>query len=159
MSTPGVMTREEYREWCRSGAIPEHLRGAKPAPAVTNIEPVDDSTAGETEIQAAIVRELRALGFVAFHVPNGGKRRRIEAAILKGIGVLPGVADVGVLLLGGRIAWLEAKTSTGTPRPSQVKFARWCKRLGHEYHVVRSWAEVAPIAAAWQRYDVGEAIA
>ena len=76
--------------------------------------------------------------------------------LIAGLGVLAGVADVGVLLPGGRIAWLEAKTATGKQSPAQRRFARWCKQLGHEYHLVRTVEHALEIAATWERYDVGE---
>jgi len=47
----------------------------------------------EAQIQRAVIQHLRlrpAAGVFAFHVPNGGARRPIEAAILKGLGVTAG---------------------------------------------------------------------
>jgi hypothetical protein len=35
-------------------------------------------------------------GVFAFHVPNGGYRRPIEAKILQGLGVVPGVPDAAM---------------------------------------------------------------
>jgi len=57
----------------------------------------------EDQIQRAIFQHLRARkapGTFAFHVPNGGKRRPIEAAILKGLGVVAGVPDVVLIRAG-----------------------------------------------------------
>ena len=51
----------------------------------------------ENLIQRAIFQHLKARkapGVFAFHVPNGGKRKSIEAAIMKGLGVTAGVPDV-----------------------------------------------------------------
>jgi hypothetical protein len=51
----------------------------------------------EAAIQQAVFAHLRmraAPGVVAFHVPNGGYRRPVEAARLKGLGVRAGVPDV-----------------------------------------------------------------
>lgn len=116
-------------------------------PAVTGIIPEQgEPDAGrESAIQAEIVRELRALGYVAFHIPNGGKRRRVEAAILKGMGTMAGVADLCVMLPGNRSLWVEVKSDSGTERPGQKDFAATCKRLGHPYFVTRSCAA----AVAW----------
>jgi hypothetical protein len=49
----------------------------------------------ERAIQKAVFQHpaARGCGF-AFHVPNGGWRSPIEAAILKGQGVRPGVPDL-----------------------------------------------------------------
>lgn len=63
----------------------------------------------EAAIQRAVFQHIRARGaggLVAFHVPNGGARRPIEAAILKGLGVVAGAADV-ILLHRGRAFALE----------------------------------------------------
>jgi hypothetical protein len=51
-------------------------------------------------------------GVVAFHVPNGGRRNPIEAAIFKGLGVLGGVSDI-IAIKGGRTYALELKTEGG----------------------------------------------
>ncbi len=59
----------------------------------------------EAEIQRAVFRHITTRGqpgLYVFHVPNGGYRRRTEAAILKGIGVRCGVPDVWLKAEGGR---------------------------------------------------------
>jgi hypothetical protein len=64
----------------------------------------------EDAIQRAVFEHLRARparGVFCFHVPNGGYRSRTEAAILKGIGVTPGVPDV-IAIRGGES--LRART-------------------------------------------------
>jgi hypothetical protein len=51
----------------------------------------------EQTIQRAVIEHLavrRTPRTFAFHVPNGGARSKIEAAILKGLGVVAGVPDV-----------------------------------------------------------------
>jgi hypothetical protein len=51
----------------------------------------------EAQIQRAVFQHLRARGapgMFAFHPANGGYRKPIEAAIFKGLGVVPGVPDV-----------------------------------------------------------------
>ena len=66
----------------------------------------------EAQIQRAVIQHLRlrpAAGVFAFHVPNGGARRPIEAAILKGLGVTAGVPDV-IAIKGGRAHCLELKS-------------------------------------------------
>jgi hypothetical protein len=48
----------------------------------------------EAAIQRAVFQHLRARaapGVFAFHVPNGGYRKPVEAAIMKGLGVVAGV--------------------------------------------------------------------
>jgi hypothetical protein len=65
----------------------------------------------EQIIQRAVFDHLRlraAPGVFAFHVPNGGYRKPIEAAIMKGLGVKAGVPDV-VAIREGRCYALELK--------------------------------------------------
>jgi hypothetical protein len=72
-------------------------------------------TSTEGAIQRALFTHLRmraAAGVVAFHVPNGGYRRPIEAAIMKGQGVLSGVPDV-IAVKNGCTYALELKPPGG----------------------------------------------
>jgi len=66
----------------------------------------------EQEIQRAVFEHLAVRGapdVFAFHPANGGWRSPIEAAILKGLGVRPGVPDV-IAIKAGRTYALELKT-------------------------------------------------
>lgn len=106
----------------------------------------------EGEFQAAVVRwwdelELGKPAPLLFHVPNGGKRDYLTAAILKGMGVRPGVADLGLLLPNGRTAWLELKHGDGRPSESQKDFRRRCDALGHAYAIAASWPDVVAALA------------
>jgi hypothetical protein len=77
----------------------------------------------EDIIQRAVFAHLRArgaTGLFAFHVPNGGYRRRTEAAILKGLGVVAGVPDI-VAIHKGRVYALELKAEGG--RPTEIQLA------------------------------------
>jgi hypothetical protein len=78
----------------------------------------------EQEIQRSVVQQVRrrgARGAVWWHVPNGGARRKTEAAILKGLGVRPGVADICVVH-GGRFFALELKAPSGRSSAAQIAF-------------------------------------
>ena len=69
----------------------------------------------EAAVQRAIFAHIRlrlAPGAFAFHCPNGGARRPIEVAILKGLGVTPGIPDI-IAVKGGRMFALELKAGTG----------------------------------------------
>jgi hypothetical protein len=77
----------------------------------------------ESTIQSAVFAHLRARGapgVFAFHPANGGYRKPIEAAILKGMGVRPGVPDV-ILIHGGHCFALELKSEGG--RPTEIQLA------------------------------------
>jgi VRR-NUC domain len=69
----------------------------------------------EAAIQRTVFQHLRlrpAAGIFAFHPPNGGARRPIEAAILKGLGVTAGVPDI-IAIKDGRAHCLELKAPGG----------------------------------------------
>jgi hypothetical protein len=69
----------------------------------------------EDAVQRAVFEHLRLRGaqdVFAFHVPNGGKRNRLEAGILKGLGARAGVPDV-IAIKGGHAYGLELKAPAG----------------------------------------------
>lgn len=65
----------------------------------------------------------------AFHVPNGGGRSAIEAAILKGLGVRGGVPDV-IAIKGGRTYGLELKVPGGRVSDVQAETMQAMTRAG-----------------------------
>lgn len=78
----------------------------------------------EDQIQRTVIQHLRERGergIVYWHTPNGGHRRKTEAAILKGLGVRPGVSDI-IAIHRGRIFALELKAPEGRPTESQMEF-------------------------------------
>jgi hypothetical protein len=75
----------------------------------------------EAVIQCAVFAHLRARGapgVFAFHPANGGYRRPTEAAILKSMGVTPGVPDV-FAVHKGRCFALELKSEGGRATDAQ----------------------------------------
>lgn len=77
----------------------------------------------EAQIQRSIFQHLRVRGtpgMFAFHVPNGGYRRPVEAAILKGLGVVAGVPDI-IIVHEGRCYGLELKAKGGRATPKQLE--------------------------------------
>lgn len=100
----------------------------------------------EQQIQKAVCEHLawRARpGVFSFHVPLGGYRSPIEAAIFKSIGTIAGIPDI-ILIFEGRCYALELKTENG--------------RLTEVQHVVheRMRAAGATVAVA---YGVDQALA
>lgn len=78
----------------------------------------------EDQIQRTVIQHLRergAPGIVFWHTPNGGYRRKSEAAILKGLGVRAGVSDI-IVIHNGRVFALELKAPEGRPTESQMQF-------------------------------------
>jgi hypothetical protein len=79
--------------------------------------------APEALIQRAVFEHLRARGapgVFAFHPANGGYRRPIEAAIMKGLGVRPGVPDI-IAVKNGRAYALELKAAGGRLSEAQER--------------------------------------
>ncbi len=91
----------------------------------------------EHQIQQAIHRFLSIKGIFHFAVPNGEKRDVRVGARLKEEGVLPGVSDL-VLVLPGRVVFVEIKTPAGRLSPAQKAFREAVQGLGHPYVVWRS---------------------
>lgn len=92
----------------------------------------------EDTIQKTLARHLRLRarhGVVWFHCPNGGARSARTGALLKAMGVLPGVADMIYLLPGARVVFHELKATDGEIEPSQAQFAADVRRLGFEHFV------------------------
>lgn len=50
----------------------------------------------------------------------------------------PGEPDFVILMHGGKMLMIEAKTGTGKLSPDQRAIAAWANQLGHTIHVVRS---------------------
>jgi hypothetical protein len=76
----------------------------------------------EQTIQREVFRHLRARaapGVFAFHPANGGYRKPIEAAILRGLGVVAGVPDV-IIIHDGRCFALELKAEGGRATDQQL---------------------------------------
>lgn len=71
---------------------------------------------------------------------NGGKRSRIEAAIMKGEGVTAGVADLTLYLPNEEYHGLliEMKTAKGRQSPAQKLWQREVEKAGYKYVVCRS---------------------
>jgi hypothetical protein len=77
----------------------------------------------EAAIQRCVFQHLRARGapgVFAFHPANGGFRKPIEAAILKGLGVVAGVPDV-IAIHEGRCYAMEIKAPGGRATPKQLE--------------------------------------
>lgn len=75
-----------------------------------------------------------------YAVPNGGKRGKIEAAIMKGEGVRPGVSDL-VLAVPSYLyhgLYIELKTDKGVVSETQKAFGEMVKSMGYRHEVIRS---------------------
>lgn len=86
--------------------------------------------------------QYRALAKLLFAVPNGGGRSKVEAAIMQGEGVTPGVSDLILLVARGGYNGLciEMKTEAKSSKQSEDQEA-WQKLVeaqGYKYVVCRS---------------------
>jgi hypothetical protein len=63
------------------------------------------------------------------HVPNGGYRGAIEAAIFKSLGVVAGVPDL-LLIYSGKICGLELKAAKGRLSPAQIRTQQLMREAG-----------------------------
>jgi hypothetical protein len=64
----------------------------------------------EDDLQRTVIDTLRlSPGLVVIAIPNGGKRGKIEAARLKGLGVAAGVSDLMVFWAPAKVAMIELK--------------------------------------------------
>jgi hypothetical protein len=86
----------------------------------------------EAAIQRAVFQHLRARaapGVFAFHPANGGYRKPIEAAIMKGLGVVPGVPDV-FIVHNGRCFAMEIKAPGGRATDKQLECIAALRKAG-----------------------------
>ena len=79
-----------------------------------------------------------------FAVPNGGLRKASEATLLKREGLLTGASDV-VIMLRGKVIFMEFKTDNGKQSQKQKDFQAVCGMLGLEYYLVWSSFEAVSI--------------
>lgn len=113
----------------------------------------------EDNLQRCVVELLKAYkatkGIEYFAVPNGGKRSRVEAAIMSGLGVRAGVPDLVVLIpsmvpLDGirgsrsrpRTLFLELKAGKNKLSDAQQGWAEWLKDAEFTWAEIRTVTEV-----------------
>lgn len=105
----------------------------------------------EADIQRSIVRDLRLIlqpPFILHHSANeSGKADAKAQAILTGMGVHPGFADLALLGEDRRLLFLEVKTRTGIQSAAQIEFEDLVGVFGWPYEVVRSSAEAIDAVA------------
>lgn len=110
----------------------------------------------EQALQISVVNWLRVVAPDLFflHIPNGGRRSKVEAGIFKSMGVRAGAYDLLFILPsksqapsgGARAAFIELKApGTGHRKPpdNQAKFAADCARVEAPCFVCDSLEQVA----------------
>lgn len=102
----------------------------------------------EADIQRQIVAMLKLIlpkGAIVHHSANetraGGLAGRSQQAILTGMGVYPGFADL-LVLSEGRILFIEVKSRSGRLSPAQLAFRDLVIAQGFAWALVRSIDDV-----------------
>ena len=95
-----------------------------------------------------------------FHIPNGEKRDARTAAILKTMGVEPGVADLGIIIPHLGFGFVEMKAPGGRPTQAQKDFAEDCRAAGVLYEtadsldrfmmIIELWTTIAKARRPWE---------
>ena len=83
-------------------------------------------------------------------IPNAARRSLRMGARMKAEGLQSGVADLCIMLPGGRVAWLELKTDRGRQSIAQKGFEAKCKRLDHPYALARNLDEAIAALTQWK---------
>ncbi|MCC5972143.1 MAG: VRR-NUC domain-containing protein [Pararhodobacter sp.] len=98
----------------------------------------------EADLQRAVVQALRfalprtaIIHHCANEVTESGPRGAKRQAILVGMGLHPGFADL-LVLCGGRVLFLELKAPKGRLCPAQEAFRDAVLAQGHDWALVRS---------------------
>jgi hypothetical protein len=99
--------------------------------------------------QVLTVVSMRGRDVFVFAIPNAGKRNPATAARMKAEGLMAGVADLCVMLPGGRVGWLELKTAKGVQSTAQEAFEDICDVFSHPYAVARDLDEAIAILKGW----------
>lgn len=116
----------------------------------------------EEAIQRAVVGYLRAVlphGWIVVHVPNGGKRSKADAGILKAMGVIAGWPDITIIGPADRRdgpvpgVWFgEVKAAKGRLSDAQVEVADRLQILG--YHRPPIWRSIDDARASCLRWGL-----
>ena len=105
----------------------------------------------EARIQSAVVAYVRAVApeLLIFAVPNGGYRAPVEAARMKWTGTVAGIPDLCIIAPGGRVQFMECKTSTGRLSADQCIVHEALTALGSPPAIVRSVDDARLALVAW----------
>ena len=91
----------------------------------------------EEQLSLQICDLLRKQGIYFFHPANEGKRKFRAIRSFHNNGGIAGVADLVLLLKGGRCVFVELKADKNKQQKSQIAFEHAVRALGFEYYVWR----------------------
>ena len=88
-----------------------------------------------------------------YHVPNGGKRDRAEAARLKAEGVKAGVPDIVLPVARGRYhgLYVELKAEGGKPTENQIGWLNDLSSQGYHAVICYGWAAAKTVIEEYLR--------
>lgn len=99
----------------------------------------------ELPVHTAVLGYLRTVlpDAIVFHPANQGHGRSArQGGVLKAMGVVSGIPDLGVMLPGGRAIWFEVKAPKGRRSDTQFALHLRMESLGHHCATVSSIEEV-----------------
>jgi len=105
----------------------------------------------EQRLQKAVLEHLRwrgVPGLFAFHVPNGGWRSPVEAAIFRALGVVAGVPDI-LIIHDGQLFALELKTEHGRLTQTQAETQQRMRAAGAHVAVASGIDEALTALERW----------
>lgn len=106
----------------------------------------------EADLQRQVVQLLRVAlpaGAIVHHSANEQRRGgRAAQGIALGMGVHPGFADL-LVLVAGRVLFLELKSPTGRLSPAQVEFRAAALGQGFGWSLVRSIDDALAALREW----------
>jgi hypothetical protein len=111
----------------------------------------------ETSVQRTLVQYLGwccSPNIAWWHTPNGGKRDRISAAILKAMGTKAGVPDL-MFIVRGRLHGLELKAEGGSLSSSQKAMRDEIEQAGGVWEAAKGLEAALRILAQWGVIDHG----
>lgn len=105
----------------------------------------------ETTIVRSILDALTMHGYWAWRANSGSRPTEYKGKVGRIKLSPPGTPDVLVVLPGGQLAGLEAKTAKGRQTETQRRWQTRAERHGVRYAVVRSAVEALAIVKEWTR--------
>jgi len=102
----------------------------------------------EARLQRTVVQHLLLNDAFFMSIANEGKRSAIMGHELKLMGMLPGAADL-LIVVDGKAHFLEVKSAEGVQSAAQRDFQARCVMLNIPYQCVFSLTEALSTLAKW----------
>ena len=103
----------------------------------------------EARLQRTVVQHLLLNDAFFMSIANEGKRSAIMGHELKLMGMLPGAADL-LIVVDGKAHFLELKSPDGVQSASQRTFQQDCRNNGVPYEIVFNLPEALKVLSDWR---------